>query len=239
LRHHAAFPVLLLVLFAVAVAQSDHDAQKSSASSLGASQELTPEQRAKVEQLGKIQKNFGKRMNSPGVELSLREMTRSQEADRTLVRYRLYGTGLPAKATFALMQVQIDGSVNQVMDGMQKNIKPMMMNMLPPGEYRDKLIDLFFEKFRSKADVQVLINLTVEKYDKYLSEEEIKALIQFYSTTLGQKTLSVLPQLMVELQGESMKWGQDLGRQSMIEVLSEHPELRKALEDASQSAKPH
>jgi len=117
LRHHAAFPVLLLVLFAVAVAQSDHDAQKSSASSLGASQELTPEQRAKVEQLGKIQKNFGKRMNSPGVELSLREMTRSQEADRTLVRYRLYGTGLPAKATFALMQVQIDGSVNQVMDG--------------------------------------------------------------------------------------------------------------------------
>jgi hypothetical protein len=36
-----------------------------------------------------------------------------------------------------------------------------------------------------------------------------------------------------------MKWGQDLGRESMQEVLSEHPELRKALEDASQSAKPH
>jgi len=148
----------------------------------------------------------------------------------------------PAKEAAIRQLIDLTGGttvVNQVMDGMQKNIKPMMMNMLPPGEYRDKLIDLFFEKFRSKADVQVLINLTVEKYDKYLSEEEIKALIQFYSTTLGQKTLSVLPQLMVELQGESMKWGQDLGRQSMIEVLSEHPELRKALEDASQSAKPH
>ena len=129
--------------------------------------------------------------------------------------------------------------VNQVMDGMQKNMKPMMANMLPPGDYRDKLIDLFFEKFRLQADVRVLVNLAVQMYDKYLSEEEIKGLIQFYSTPLGQKTLTVLPKLMVELQSESMKWGQDLGRQSMQEVLSEHPELRKALEDASQSAKPH
>jgi uncharacterized protein len=128
--------------------------------------------------------------------------------------------------------------VNQAMDGMQKNMKPMMANIFPPGEYRDKLIDLFFEKFRSKADTQVLVNMTVQIYDKYLTEEEIKGLIQFYSTPLGQKTLSVLPKLMVELQGESMKWGEDLGRQSMMEVLSEHPELRKALEDAQKSAKP-
>jgi|SRR5580700_261126 hypothetical protein len=148
----------------------------------------------------------------------------------------------PAKEAAIRQLIDLTGGttvVNQVMDGVQKNMKPMMVNMLPPGEYRDKLIDLFFEKFRSKADVRVLVNLAVQMYDKYLSEEEIKGLIQFYSTPLGQKTLSVLPKLMVELQGESMKWGQDLGRQSMIEVLSEHPELRKALEDASQSAKPH
>ena len=115
----------------------------------------------------------------------------------------------------------------------------MMEKLLPPGDYRDKLIDLFFAKFRSKADLQVLVNLAVRMYDKYLSEEEIKGLIQFYSTPLGQKTLSVLPKLTVEMQSESMKWGEELGRQSMIEVLSEHPELRKALEDASTNAKPH
>ena len=148
----------------------------------------------------------------------------------------------PAKEAAIRQLIDLTGGttvVSQVMDGTQKNMRPMMVNMLPPGEYRDKLIDLFFEKFRSKADVRVLVNLAVQKYDKYLSEEEVKGLIQFYSTPLGQKTLSVLPKLMVELQGESMKWGEDLGRQSMIEVLSEHPELRKALEDASQSAKPH
>jgi len=148
----------------------------------------------------------------------------------------------PAKEAAIRQLVNMTGGtnvVNQVMDGMQKNMKPMMANMLPPGDYRDKLIDLFFERCRSKADVRELVDMTVRMYDKYLSEEEIKGLIQFYSTPLGQKTLTVLPKLMVELQSESMKWGQDLGRQSMQEVLSEHPELRKALEDASQSAKPH
>ncbi|HSZ19751.1 MAG TPA: DUF2059 domain-containing protein [Candidatus Acidoferrum sp.] len=148
----------------------------------------------------------------------------------------------PAKEAAIRQLVNMTGGtnvVNQVMDGMQKNMKPMMANMLPPGDYRDRLIDLFFERFRSKADVRELVDMTVRMYDKYLSEEEIKGLIQFYSTPLGQKTLTVLPKLMVELQSESMKWGQDLGRQSMQEVLSEHPELRKALEDASQSAKPH
>jgi len=116
LRRNVAFPVFLLIFLAVAVAQSGHDAQTSPASAR-ASQDLTLEQKATVEQLGKIQKNFGKKMNSPGVELSLEETTRSHAADRTLVRYRLYGTGLPSKTTFALMQVQIDGSVTQVMDG--------------------------------------------------------------------------------------------------------------------------
>jgi hypothetical protein len=147
----------------------------------------------------------------------------------------------PAKEAAIRQLIELTGGtavVNQAMDGMQKNMKPMMANIFPPGEYRDKLIDLFFEKFRSKADTQVLVNLTVQTYDKYLTEQEIKGLIQFYSTPLGQKTLSVLPKLMVELQGESMKWGEDLGRQSMMEVFSEHPELRKALEDAQKSAKP-
>ena len=55
---------------------------------------------------------------------------------------------------------------------------------------------------------------------------------------LGQKALSVLPQLSIELQGEGMKLGEKLGRQSMMEVLSEHPELQKALEEAQKGAQP-
>jgi hypothetical protein len=128
---------------------------------------------------------------------------------------------------------------SQMMEAMGKNIKPLMTNALPAGEYREKLIDLFFAKFQSKAEIQKLLDLIVPVYDKYLSDEEIKGLIQFYQTPLGQKTLRVMPQLMAESQEEGRKWGEGLGRQSMLDVLSEHPELEKALEDAQKAAQTH
>jgi hypothetical protein len=144
----------------------------------------------------------------------------AKEAD---IRRLLEVTGVKALAT-------------QTIDSMQKSIKPLLANSLPPGEYREKLIDLFFERFSSKADLQHLLDLAVPIYDKYLSHEEIKGLIQFYETPLGRKTISVLPALSEELRTEGEKWGQGLGRESMREVLAEHPDLAAALEAASKKA---
>jgi hypothetical protein len=131
-------------------------------------------------------------------------------------------------------------AMTEIMDGMEKNIRPLMTSSLPPGDYRAKLIDLFFEKFQnhSKAEMQQLLDSAVPLYDKYFSHEDIKGLIQFYQTPLGQKTIRVLPKLSMEIQGEGMKLGEKLGRESMMEVLSEHPELQKALEEAQTGAPP-
>jgi hypothetical protein len=118
------------------------------------------------------------------------------------------------------------------MQSMEKNIKPVLANSLPPGDYREKLINLFFEKFHSKMDLQKLIDLAVPLYDKYYTDEDIKGLIQFYETPLGRKTVKALPNLMGELTDAGQKMGQDAARQSMIEVIAEHPELEKAMEDA-------
>ncbi len=149
----------------------------------------------------------------------------------------------PAKEADIHRLLDLAGTKNamtQIMDGMEKNIRPVITNSLPPGEYRAKLVDLFFEKFQahSKAEIQQLLESAVPLYDKYFSREDIKGLIEFYQTPLGQKALSVLPKLSIEMQGEGMKLGEKLGRQSMMEVLSEHPELQKALEEAQQAAHP-
>jgi len=127
--------------------------------------------------------------------------------------------------------------MQQVLTGMSTNMRPMLMSSLPPGEYREKLADLFFQKFQSKLRVEQLLELTIPVYDKYFSKEEIEGLIRFYQTPLGQKALSVLPQTLVEVQTASMKLGEKLGREAMVEVLDEHPDLKKALEEAAASPK--
>ncbi len=114
-----------------------------------------------------------------------------------------------------------------------ENTKPTMKRMLPPGEYQDKLIDLFFEKFKQQMKVDDLLELVVPIYDKYFSLEDIDGVTKFYETPAGKKTLSGLTQVMIESQAAGMKFGEEAGRQAMAEVLKEHPELQKALEEAA------
>lgn len=130
------------------------------------------------------------------------------------------------------------GLMDQTLANMEKNIKPVMTNALPEGDYREQLVDLFFEKFRAKLDRQKLISLAVPIYDKYFTHEDIKGLIQFYQTPLGRKSSKVMPQLTGELTEAGRKMGEEVGRVSMMEVLAEHPELERAIEEAQKPRRP-
>jgi uncharacterized protein len=145
----------------------------------------------------------------------------------------------PAKEADVRRLLDVAGSRTmavQMMAEMEKNIRPLLTNSFPPGEYREKLIELFFEKFHSKADSEKVLDLAVPVYDKYLSDEDVKGLIQFYSTPLGQKAVNTLPKLVSECTQAGQKWGEQLGRESMMEVLSEHPELKTALQETQKAA---
>ena len=96
------------------------------------------------------------------------------------------------------------------MDAMEENIRPLLANSFPPGEYRETLIDLFFAKFHAKAGGQQILDLAVPVYDKYYSADEVKALIKFYESPLGQKMASTQPKLSRELQEVGRKWGEGL-----------------------------
>jgi uncharacterized protein len=130
------------------------------------------------------------------------------------------------------------GIAAQSMGQMEKIIRPSVSRSLPPGEYREKLVDLFFEKFRARRTPDQLVDLIVPIYDKYYSDDEIKGLIQLYQTPLGKKMLTVLPNVMGESQAAGAAWGRDLGRQCLLEVLAEHPDLAKALQDAKNNPQP-
>jgi hypothetical protein len=124
--------------------------------------------------------------------------------------------------------------MTEVMNNMAKNLRPVLVNSLPPGDYRAKLIDLFLEKFMARANDEFpkLAEGAIPIYDKYLSDEDIKGLIQYYQTPLGRKTLSVLPMIFAEMQSQGQKLGERIGRESMLQVLADHPEIAKEMEEA-------
>lgn len=155
-----------------------------------------------------------------------RNEVRLKKAKEDDIRHLLEVTGAAEIAT-------------QSMDEMEKSMKPLIANALPQGEYRDQLVNLFFEKFRANRDPQQLVELIVPIYERYYSDDEIKGLIQLYQTPLGQKMLSVLPKVAAESQAAGAQWGQQIGRETMMQVLAEHPELQRAMEEAAKNSQSH
>lgn len=141
----------------------------------------------------------------------------------------------PAKAADIVRLMELTGMkslITQLMVSLEASMKPVIMNSLPPGDYRDELVERFFVRFQGKSDPQQLLDLAVPVYDRYYTQDEIRSLIDFYQTPLGQKTISLLPKLTSEMQGVGKQWGQRLGGEAMTEVLAENPKLAGALERA-------
>jgi len=135
-----------------------------------------------------------------------------------------------------LQEVRGDkAAVDQIMKDMIESIRPYVMSTLPPGEYREKFADMFFAKFQAQNGAQKLLELEVPIYDKYLSDDDVKALIQFYQTPAGQKLAQVTPSIALDLRAVSEKWAQETGRQCMVDVISENPDMQKAIEDAEKA----
>jgi len=146
----------------------------------------------------------------------------------------------PAKEADIRHLMEVVGTrklMNDTLALSEQNMRPVLIHSLPPGDYRDRLVDLFFQKFHAKLNLDDMIAQAFIAYDKYLSDDDIKGLIQFYQTPLGQKTLTVLPKLTAELQGYGVKMGEKAGQDSMQEVLAEHPEFVTEIQEAAQKAR--
>jgi hypothetical protein len=147
----------------------------------------------------------------------------------------------PAKEADIRRLLDLTGAkamASQTMSRMEGNIRPLLTSSLPPGDYRDKLVNLFFAKFHSKLDMQIFLDKAVVVYDKYLTAQDVRGLIQFYETPVGQKAITVLPKMSAELGEQGEAWGRQMGRDSMLEVLQENPDLAKALDEAKQRQQP-
>lgn len=145
----------------------------------------------------------------------------------------------PVKSADIRRLLEVAGTKNimeSMMDSMQTSMKPLMVSSLPAGEYRDKLIDLFIQRFRSKANLNQLLDLAIPIYDKHFSDQELKDLIKFYDTPIGRKLVVALPQIVAELQAQGRQWGAKLGRDCMQEVLAENPDLATQLAAAGKGS---
>lgn len=118
--------------------------------------------------------------------------------------------------------MELMGVKEQMMGGVEAMlpiIDQMAANWQLDEEARQELINIYRQWFAEDFDQDLLVADMVELYRETFTDEELQALIDFYSTPVGQKILSVTPELA--------KRGAAMG---MAEAQRKEPQLMERLE---------
>lgn len=71
----------------------------------------------------------------------------------------------------------------------------------------------FWDEFIAAVDPDELVNLVVPIYERHLTHEDVKVLIEFYSTPTGRKLIAAQPQIVEESMLAGQTWGTQLGEE--------------------------
>jgi len=78
----------------------------------------------------------------------------------------------------------------------------------------------FWQEFRASLKAEEFVELGVPIYDKYLSHQEIRGLLDFYQSPLGRKILEVQPLILQDSMAAGQRWGEGLAKK-ILERLRE------------------
>lgn len=95
---------------------------------------------------------------------------------------------------------QMIQSLNIMTDSFKRNLSDV------PPEFWDQFV------IEAKKDMNSLLNDMAELYKKHYNENEVKALIKFYSSDLGKKILAKTPIIQQEAFRMGEEWGRGLAR---------------------------
>ncbi|MFN7923081.1 MAG: DUF2059 domain-containing protein [Bryobacteraceae bacterium] len=121
-----------------------------------------------------------------------------------------------------LTLMDVSGAVNTLTqifsrETVEAQMRQMIMKNVPAGKEQEAetFIREFSNDFAAEAPKHIgeLKDKVAEIYDKYYSAQDIKDLIAFFKTPVGQKLVTIAPKVAVESMQIGQGWGMDLGKQ--------------------------
>jgi uncharacterized protein len=109
----------------------------------------------------------------------------------------------------------------------------------PDNPRAKQFIDAFVASFQKHFDPDSLTERIIPIYDKYLSEEDVSGLLQYYRSPLGQRMLKVLPEIARESQQAGFSLGQKAAQETLEDLKADYPDFVSGKEeDKHPAAKP-
>src|SRR5215475_1523305 len=109
----------------------------------------------------------------------------------------------PQKESDIRSLLELVGARDMIQDAANNSTeqyRQKLASLAPNDDKAREAINSYLAVFQKKFDVDALTEQLVVIYDKHYSEDEIKGLLQFYGSPLGQKTAAEMPKISKEIQ---------------------------------------
>jgi len=140
----------------------------------------------------------------------------------------------PAKEADIRALLELIGAKDMIQDAANNSVdqfKEKIAAALPNNERAQTLANSFAASFQKDYDPDVLLNQLVVIYDKHYTDEDIKGLLQFYGSPLGQKSAAEMPKITKEVQAAVRTVSNQAAREAWQQLRAENP-------GATQGARP-
>ena len=134
----------------------------------------------------------------------------------------------PAKETDIRSLMELVGARDQVQDAVSNSTEQYREKLLATVPNNDKgqaFVNAFAESYQKKFDVDQVTGQIVGIYDKHFTEDEIKALLQFYGSPLGQRVAAEMPKIAREIQAASRATGAKAAKETLQALKAQNPEI--------------
>jgi len=126
----------------------------------------------------------------------------------------------------------------QLMAAGMEQFRASVLDSQPDNPRAKQFVDAFVAGFQKHFDATALTQTEIPIYDKYLTAEDLKDLLEYYSSPLGKRMLKVLPEIAQESQAAGFSLGQQAAQQTMEDLKAEFPEFVNSSNEDEKGQRP-
>jgi uncharacterized protein len=134
----------------------------------------------------------------------------------------------PVKDADIRSLMELIGAHDQVQDAVSnfgEQYREKLLATVPNNDKGQAFVTSFIESYEKKFDVDQLTEQLVVIYDKHYTDDEIKTLLQFYGSPVGQKVAAETPKINREIQAASRTTGAKAAKEALQALKAQNPEI--------------
>jgi hypothetical protein len=132
----------------------------------------------------------------------------------------------PAKDADIRSLMELVGARDALQDFASHGADQMRENLLasvPASDRGQQFVNAFVESYKAKFNPDDATAQLVAIYDQHFTQDEIKGLLQFYGSPLGQKFAAEMPKISTEMQAANRAFSMQIAKDVLQDLRKQYP----------------